>query len=62
MRFFTFDSAAAAGGCSQELHHSHSSCHESAVSISCHSGEKTLHIAASSLALSNSLSPAESAF
>lgn len=39
-------------GCSQQLHRSGSSCPESAVSISCRSGEKSLHIAAFSLALS----------
>lgn len=37
-------------GCSQQLHRSGSSCPESAVSISCRSGEKSLRVAAFSLA------------
>lgn len=60
MRVFALDFAAA--GWVQPGAPSLSTCRESAVSISCHSGEKSLHVAASSLALSNSLSPVESAF
>lgn len=39
-------------GCSQQLHRPGASCPESAVSISCRSGEKSLGVAAFSLALS----------